>query len=638
MTTPNYANFPINLGAYKQVILDPTNHNLTFEQREAIFANIQLCRDVIVFFTATGAARGVGGHTGGAYDTVPEVVILDALFRSTPDKFVPIFFDEAGHRVATQYLMAALDGNINAEELTNYREAHAKLPGHPEMGLTPGVKFSSGRLGHLWAYVNGIAMANPDKVVFCLSSDGSLQEGNGAEAARLAVAKNLNVKLIVDDNDVTIAGHPSVYLPGYDVSKTLAGHGLLVNEGDGENIDDLYRRICQAITSQGPIALVNKRKMAVGIEGIEGTTHGHDAIPVDKAITYLEKHGQAEAAKYLKNISKSKQNYTFLGSGDKISSNRNVFGEAVVSILGSMSESERKEKVICIDSDLEGSCGLKIIHQTYPEIFVSSGIMERGNFSAAAGFGKEEGKQGIFATFSAFLEMCVSEITMARLNYSNVLCHFSHSGVDEIADNTCHFGLNNMFADNGLDDGYETRLYFPADANQMRACVKAVFYEPGLRFIFSTRSKTPNILDTNENDFYGKDYTFTPGKDEIVREGTVGYIISFGESLYRSLDAVERLKQEGIDVGLVNKPTLNVIDEEILAKIGKSHFALVVESFNRRTGLGSRFGSWLLEREFTPKFAYIGAHKEGCGGLWEQIYHQGIDPKSIMEKVKQLVN
>ncbi|KAG2745799.1 hypothetical protein P692DRAFT_20836651 [Suillus brevipes Sb2] len=64
-------------------------------------------------------------------------------------------------------------------------------------------------------------MANKEKVVFCLGSDGSQQEGNDAEAARLAVAQNLNVKLLIDDNDVTIAGHPSQYLKGYDVSKTL---------------------------------------------------------------------------------------------------------------------------------------------------------------------------------------------------------------------------------------------------------------------------------------------------------------------------------------------------------------------------------------------------------------------------------
>lgn len=638
MTNVVERSFPIDLGAYKPLALDPSNPTLTDEQRQTLKANIQLCRDAIVFFTATGAARGVGGHTGGPYDTVPEVVILDALFRGAPDKFVPIFFDEAGHRVATQYLMAALHGDLPFEQLAHYREAHSRLPGHPELGLTPGVKFSSGRLGHLWPYINGVAMANPGKVVICLGSDGSQQEGNDAEAARLAVAKNLNVKLIIDDNDVTIAGHPSEYLPGFSVAKTLTGHGVNVSVGDPEDIDDLYRRICEAVTTDGPIALVNKRKMAVGIDGIEGSTHGHDVIPVDKAIAYLEKHGQTAAVEYLKNIQKPKLPYTFLGVSEKWDSNRNVFGDAVVSVLSRMSPEERKEKVMCIDSDLEGSCGLKKIHDAYPDIFVASGIMERGNFSAAAGFGMEKGKQGIFGTFSAFLEMCISEITMARLNYSNVLCHFSHCGVDDMADNTCHFGLNNMFADNGLDDGYETRLYFPADAGQMKACVEAVFFDPGLRFIYSTRSKVPQILDENGKNFYGEGYTFVPGKDEVVREGTAGYIISFGDGLYRALDAVEKLKQQGIDVGLINKPTLNVIDEEMLAKVGKAPFVLVVEALNRRTGLGSRFGSWLLERGLTPKFAHLGIHKEGCGGLWEQFHYQGLDPDSIIKKVKELVS
>jgi transketolase len=629
--------FPIDLGAYQSLKLDASKPTLTDEQRSILKSNIQLCRDAIVFFTATGAARGVGGHTGGPYDTVPEVMILDALFRGGPEQYVPIFFDEAGHRVATQYLMAALHGDLPVEQLAHYREAHSHLPGHPEVKFTPGVKFSSGRLGHMWPYVNGVAIANPGKTVFCLGSDGSQQEGNDAEAARLAVAQHINVKLIIDDNDVTIAGHPSNYLPGYTVAKTLAGQGIKTLEGNGEDLDDLYRRICEAVNTPGPVAVINQRPMSVGIEGLEGTTHGHDVISVKLAIAYLEKRGLTDAVNYLKAIEAPKNPYTYVGSGSTWDSNRNVFGDAVVSVLGGMSEADRKANVLVIDSDLEGSCGLKKIHDAHPEVFIPSGIMERGNISAAAGFGMQAGKQGIFATFAAFLEMCISEITMARLNYSNLLCHFSHSGIDDMADNTCHFGINNFFADNGLDDGYATQLYFPADASQMKACVKAVFNDPGLRFIFSTRSKTPNILGANGSDLYGGNYTFVPGKDEVVREGTAGYIVSFGDALYRAADAVERLNQEGINVGLINKPTLNVIDEAMMAKIGASPFVLVVEAFNRRTGLGSRFGSWLLERGLTPKFAHLGTHKEGCGGLWEQYPHQGLDPDSIMAKVKELV-
>jgi transketolase len=624
------SNFPIDLGAYQRISLNPSQTTLTDEQRAGLKANIQLLRDAIIFFTATGAARGVGGHTGGPFDTVPEVVILDALFHSDADKFVPIFFDEAGHRVATQYILSTLNGDLPAERLTEYRAAHSHLPGHPELGFTPGVKFSSGRLGHMWPYVNGVAIANPGKTLFCLGSDGSQQEGNDAEAARLAVAQNLNVKLIIDDNDVTIAGHPSQYLKGSNTAKTLAGHGLTVLEGDGEDIDGLYERIITAINTPGPVAVINYRPMCPGVVGLEGSTHGHDVVSVKVALEYLETHGHPAAVEQLKAVKAPKNDAVFLGSSDKWDANRNVFGDAAVAILSRLSPEERLETVRVIDSDLEGSCGLHKIHTAFPEIFVSSGIMERGNFSAAAGFGMAKGKQGIFGTFSAFLEMTISEITMARLNNSNVLSHYSHSGIDDMADNTCHFGLNNFFADNGLSDGYPTNLYFPADPLQMKAVLETIFFDPGLRFVFSTRSKVPTILDSNGQEFFGGDYKFVSGKDEIIREGTDGYIVSFGEALYRSLDAVERLKQQGINVGLINKPTLNVVDEEILAKIGKAPKVLVVESFNRKTGLGIRFGTWLLERGYTPKYAYIGTHQEGCGGLWEQFPHQGLDPHGII--------
>ncbi|KIM57410.1 hypothetical protein SCLCIDRAFT_1219457 [Scleroderma citrinum Foug A] len=628
--------FPIDLKKYKKLVLDPTQPQLTAEQRDVLRDNIQLLRDAIVLFTATGAARGVSGHTGGAYDTVPELCILLSLFEGS-EKYLPIVFDEAGHRVATQYLLAALDGSIPAEHLLHYREASSKLPGHPELGLTPGVKFSSGRLGHMWPLVNGVALANRDKVLFCLGSDGSQQEGNDAEAARLAVAQNLNVKLLIDDNDVTIAGHPSKYLGGYDLTKTLGGHGLKVCTAQGEDIDSLWAAVASVVTHNGPAAVISKRVMAPGIPDIEGSPHGHDVIPVKSAIKYFAKRGYPEnvASDILLNIKPAAVPYQYIGSTKEVGANRAIFGDAVNLVLDKLSREEAAKKVMVIDSDLEGSTGLKVIHQKHPEVFVSGGIMERGNFSAAAGFGFDANKFGVFSTFSAFLEMVISEITMARLNNCNVLCHFSHSG-GNMADNTCHFGVNNFFADNGLSDVHSA-LYFPADPLQMVAIVQRVFFERGLRFVFSTRSKVPYILkEDGKTRYFEGNYEFVPGRDETVVEGKAGYVVSFGEMLYRSLDAVLRCRQEGFDVGLINKPTLNVVDEQSLKKIGSSPFVLVVESLNQKTGLGSRFGTWLLERQLTPRYGYMGTVKEGCGGLSEQIPYQGLDPQSIIKRIKQL--
>jgi transketolase N-terminal domain/subunit len=103
-------------------------------------------------------------------------------------------------------------------------------------------------------FVNGVAMANKDKTVFCLGSDGSQQEGNDAEAARLAVAQGLNVKLIIDDNDVTIAGHPSEYLKGFSVANSLEGHGLNVVSVNGEDIDSLWGGVHEILSYDGPAA------------------------------------------------------------------------------------------------------------------------------------------------------------------------------------------------------------------------------------------------------------------------------------------------------------------------------------------------------------------------------------------------
>ncbi|KAG2132939.1 thiamine diphosphate-binding protein [Suillus clintonianus] len=630
--------FPIDLKKYRKLTLDPSKPQLTAEQKSTLLFNIQLLRDALVLFTATGAARGVSGHTGGAYDTIPEVCILLSLFEAS-EKYLPIIFDEAGHRVATQYLLSALDGHIPPEHLLHYREANSKLPGHPELGLTPGVKFSSGRLGHMWPMVNGVAMANKEKVVFCLGSDGSQQEGNDAEAARLAVAQNLNVKLLIDDNDVTIAGHPSQYLKGYDVSKTLEGHGLKVYTVQGEDIDALWGAIASVVTYDGPAAVIAKRLMAPGVADIEGSTHGHDVIPVKSAIKYLTARGYPASVSegILNNIKPSAVPYLYIGSTKEVGANRVIFGEAVNLVLDKLSKEEAAEKVMVIDSDLEGSTGLKVIHQKHPEVFVPSGIMERGNFSTAAGFGFDANKFGVFSTFSAFLEMVISEVTMARLNNCNVLSHFSHSGVDEMADNTCHFGINSFFADNGLSD-VQSWLYFPADPLQMVAVIQRVFFERGLRFVFSTRSKVPYILKEDGTKFFGDGYEFVPGKDETIVEGKAGYVVSFGEMLYRSWDAVLRCRKEGLDVGLINKPTLNLVDEQTLKKIGASPFVLVVESLNQKTGLGSKMGTWLIERQLTPKYGYMGTTKEGCGGLSEQIPHQNLDPQSIIMKIKQLSN
>ena len=409
----------------------------------------------------------------------------------------------------------------------------------------------------------------------------------------------------------------------------------------GEDLEALYAALARAFSDARPQALVIKRPMAPGIEGAEGSPHAHEVLKADVAIKYLESRGHRSAAELIRNAKPDKSPLTYRGSSG-LGKNRDDFGKIINELLDAMSPEHRVATVRVFDNDLEGSCGLHHIRKKHPEVFVRGGVMERGNFSAAAGFGGEKGRQGVFATFSAFLEMCVSEITMARLNFANVLAHFSHSGVDDMADNTCHFGINSMFADGGVTPHHgpdTTRLYFPADQHQFRACVMRIFGDPGLRFVFSTRAPVPDILDAAGKPLF-QDKPFEPGRDDVVREAPAGggYVVSFGEALYRSLDAVIGLNEQGVKVGLVNKPTLNVCDEAMMKRLAAAPFVLVVEGFNVRTGLGSRFGSELLKRGFKGRYNHIGTHREGPGGLWQQMGFQGLDPAGIARAVQALAN
>ena len=79
------AEFPIDLSKFVPMKIDPwSTETLSPEQKETWKKNIQLCRDAIVVFTACGKKSGYGGHTGGAFDTVPEVLLMDAFFVHAP--------------------------------------------------------------------------------------------------------------------------------------------------------------------------------------------------------------------------------------------------------------------------------------------------------------------------------------------------------------------------------------------------------------------------------------------------------------------------------------------------------------------------------------------------------------------------
>ena len=93
--------------------------------------------------------------------------------------------------------------------------------------------------------------------------------------------------------------------------------------------------------------------MCPGIEGLEGSNHGHDVIPVDTAIKYLTGRGYPPTVgAILKNIKPASISYIHLGSTKERGANRVQFGEAVSNVLDKIGKEEAAKKVMVIDSTL----------------------------------------------------------------------------------------------------------------------------------------------------------------------------------------------------------------------------------------------------------------------------------------------
>ena len=76
-------------------------------------------------------------------------------------------------------------------------------------------------------------------------------------------------------------------------------------------------------------------------------------IPVKSALKYFEKRGWQPnvAGDILNNIKPSSLKYEYLGSSKEVAANRSVFGEAVNSVLDTLSKEEAAKKVLVIDSE-----------------------------------------------------------------------------------------------------------------------------------------------------------------------------------------------------------------------------------------------------------------------------------------------
>ncbi len=206
-----------------------------------------------------------------------------------------------GHGSMLQYALLHLSGyDLPVDELRHFRQLHSKTPGHPEVGVTPGVETTTGPLGQGLANAVGMALAERmlaaqfnrpghaivDHHTYVFLGDGCLMEGISHEACSLAGTWRLGKLIaIYDDNGISIDGHVQGWFTD-DTPRRFEAYGWnVIAKVDGHDVAAVDAAIAaaKAVTDR-PTLICCKTTIGKGAPTKAGTEAAHGAALGEKEI------------------------------------------------------------------------------------------------------------------------------------------------------------------------------------------------------------------------------------------------------------------------------------------------------------------------------------------------------------------
>ncbi|HEX8910687.1 MAG TPA: transketolase [Anaeromyxobacteraceae bacterium] len=278
------------------------------------------CVDTLRMLAADAVQQANSGHPGMPMGTADLAFVLwTRHLRFDPreprwlgrDRFIL----SAGHGSMLLYGLLHLSGyDLGLDDLRQFRQLHARTPGHPEFRHTPGVEVTSGPLGQ--GFANGVGFAlgqamlsaqlgagNPleDHFVYAICGDGDLMEGVSAEAASFAGHHRLGrLVYLYDDNGITIDGKTEITF-SEDVTKRFEAYGWHVQSVDGrdhEGIDQALRAAKAELSRPSLIRV--KTTIGFGSPGKAGRSSVHGAALGEEELAATKKNlGWPESPRFL---------------------------------------------------------------------------------------------------------------------------------------------------------------------------------------------------------------------------------------------------------------------------------------------------------------------------------------------------
>ena len=609
------------------------------------------------------------GHPGGSLSSLDTLLLLYSIMNHKPED--PRWPDRdrlivsIGHISPGVYSVLSEFGYFNEEDfITEFRRAGSAWSGHVER-VVPGVEWNTGNLGQGLSAGAGFALAldriPKNNKTIVLMGDGEQQKGQIAEARRFAAKYNLsNLIGIVDRNHLQIGGSTEEVMPVRVRDEYAAAGWNVIYVPNGHDFNSIYKALRRAWLKQDldpsmPILLDVRTIMGKGISFMENKAKYHGSpLPDEDCRRALEELGwKAEELELWKE--KRAQKKTLLpvkepaieapeiDQGDPIlygsdvkTDCRSAYGAALQDLGEKNNPSGQPPKIIGFSCDLEGSVKMQGFHKVSPHAFFEAGIQEH-HAAACAGASSLERMVPFFSTFGVFAAAeTYNQHRLSDQNHTNLKIVSTHLGLDVGEDGPTHQSIDYLSLFNNL---FRFSVFMPADPNQTDRIVRYAASAKGNVFVGMGRSKMNIVTDEQGAPFFGKDYKFQPGKADWLRKGTQGTIITYGALVPYVMGAHELLKQEGLDIAVLNMASLKPLDQEAILQAASIGPIVTAEDHVATTGLGSMVAMVLTLNGVTVKMRNLGVTKYGASGKPADLYKmQGLDAPSIATTMKELIS
>ena len=628
------------------------------------------------------------GHPGIVLGAAPIIYTLYAnhlrFDRDNPNYFNrDRFIMSAGHGSALLYSTLFMAGfDLEIEDLKNFRQINSKTPGHPELGITPGVDMTTGPLGQGFATAVGVAIAEAhlearynkfsknlfDFNTYVLCGDGDLEEGISYEAASLAGTLGLN-KLIVlyDSNDTQLDSNTDIVFTEDIKMRFEACNWNYLKVIDGEDYVSISKAIDEAKKSTKPTIIEIKTKIGKFSKN-EGKNIIHGG-PLEKDdITNIK------SKLNIRDVSFNVSNDTIEDFQDLITKRCNNISESFNEKLEKLNSDIKDEIMYLMSSNKK--LDFKDLIYDEPEDKQESPIITSGkvlnelsklNQSIIGGssdvfratktliekedvfspknykgrniyFGVREHAMGAIlnglaitgyrpyvATFLAFSNYLMPAIRMGAMLKLPITYIFTHDSISLGEDGPTHQPIEQLAQLRAIPN---LEVFRPCDANEVIGVYKTIMKKENSPAVISlSKNILPILEETNSNEVEKGGY--------IVRNNLRkldGIIISSGEEVHIAIEIAKRLNIKGFDIRVVSMPSISrflentkdYIEEILPVGIRK----IVIEASSKMP--------W-NEIVFNKKYL-ITLDNYGKSGKKDDVYKEfGFDIDSLEEKVEDLL-